>query len=191
MYKFHSFSSLSRTSMKQVLMILASIMAAASGRMLQHTDTENITIIATSSASSAINDIEAQRELIWSVRPQPLPANYKLTATVNPSDEDSIFAYTVAVAGEDASITSHTGSDNSDEDDPVLYYDIYSGTCDVNKTVPTSFMTSKFQVWYSAQAPPSYQPRQRSCVGKHQLGITSTKEPPTNTGRYFRFFTIH
>jgi hypothetical protein len=150
-------------------LFLAGIMAVASGRLLQDTDPENIT--ATSSTSFAIDEGEAQPELIfdentgevaspdededngadaitpWRVKPQPLPANYKLTARVRQSDQDSIFVYTVAVAGEDASITSHTGSDNPDEDDPVLYYDLNQpDTCDADATVPTSFMTSKFQV---------------------------------------------
>jgi hypothetical protein len=148
--------------MKQVLMILAGVMAVASGRMLQD---ENIT--STLSNSSLIDEAAtvAKPELIdeitsevaspdgdngtvtpWRVKPRPLPANYKLSATVNPSDEDSIFAYTIAVAGNDASITSNTGSDNPDEDDPVLYFKLNQAKCDPNATAPTSFMTSKFQV---------------------------------------------
>lgn len=82
----------------------------------------------------------------WRVKPQMFPPNYKLTVRLDPSNEDSIFAYTFAVAGEDASITSHTGSENSDEDDPVLYFKIDSPTCDPTYTEHTSFMTSKFQV---------------------------------------------
>jgi len=82
----------------------------------------------------------------WRVSPQPLPPNYKLTVSLDPSNEDSIYAYTFAVAGEDASITSHTGSENSDEDDPVLYFKVENLYCDPTDTVPTSFMTSKFQV---------------------------------------------
>ncbi len=147
--------------MKQVLMILAGVMAVASGRMLQD---ENIT--STLSNSSLIDEAaDAEPELIdentgdvevafpyEDEKPKPLPlyalpANYVIYARVNPSDGDSrIFAYTVAVAGEDASITSHTGSENPDEDDPVLYFKLKQpDTCDPNETAPTSFMTSKFQ----------------------------------------------
>ena len=139
-------------------------MAVASGRMLQDTDTENITF--TSSTSFAIDDVEPQPELIdentgevaspdedegtvtpWRVQPKPMPANYVITAQVDPSDEDTRYAYTFAVAGEDASITSHAGSEDPDEDDSVLYFKLgYPDTCDVSETAPTSFMTSKFQV---------------------------------------------
>jgi hypothetical protein len=152
--------------MKQVLMILAGVMAVASGRMLQD---ENIT--STLSNSSLIDEAAtvAKPELIdentntsevaspdgdngtvtpWRVKPQPLPANFVITAKFDSSDEDTVFAYTVAVAGNDASISPNTGSDNpvEVEDDPVLYFKLDQQTCDPNATAPTSFMTSKYQL---------------------------------------------
>ena len=54
-------------------------------------------------------------------------------------------AYTFAVAGNDASITSHSASeDEGDDSDTVLYFDMDYTSCDPSADVPTSFMTAKF-----------------------------------------------
>jgi len=55
-------------------------------------------------------------------------------------------AYTFAVAGNDASITSHaTGREDKEDDfDSVLYFTMDQVSCDPNADVPTSFMTAKF-----------------------------------------------
>ena len=84
----------------------------------------------------------------WRHEPKPLPDNFKLTASFDASNEDSKYAYTVAVAGEVASITSHTGSDNPDENDPTLYFENLSDPdgCNPANNEPTSFMTAKFEV---------------------------------------------
>ena len=166
----HSFPSLSPTStsyeiMKQVLMILASVMAVASGRMLQD---ENIT---STLSNSSLIDEAVKPELIdenentsevaspdedngngadaitlWRVQPQPLPANYVITAQFKSSDEDTQYGYTVAVAGVDASISPNTGPGSDDDDAPVLYFNLDQRFCDTNAMSPTSFQTSKFQI---------------------------------------------
>ena len=54
-------------------------------------------------------------------------------------------AYTFAVAGNDASITSHSASeDEGDDSDTVLYFNMDYTSCDPSADVPTSFMTAKF-----------------------------------------------
>ena len=85
----------------------------------------------------------------WRHEPKPLPDNFKLTAFFDASNEDSKYAYTVAVAGDVASITSHTGSDNPDENDPTIYFENLSNKygCNPANNEPNSFMTSKFQVF--------------------------------------------
>lgn len=54
-------------------------------------------------------------------------------------------AYTFAVAGNDASITSHSASEDEEDDpDTVLYFDMDYSSCDPSANIPTSFMTAKF-----------------------------------------------
>ena len=54
-------------------------------------------------------------------------------------------AYTFAVAGNDASITSHSASeDEGDDSDTILYFNMDYVSCDPSADVPTSFMTAKF-----------------------------------------------
>lgn len=91
----------------------------------------------------------------WRWQPKPLPDNFKLTASFDASNEDSKYGYTVAVAGEVASITSHTGSDNPDENDPTLYFENLSNKygCNSTNNEPISFMTSKFQVFNKTAFP--------------------------------------
>ena len=92
----------------------------------------------------------------WRVQPKPLPENYKLTASFDASNEDSIYLYTVAVAGEVASITSHTGSDNPDKNDPTIYF-MTNGVNDCGPTdddEPHSFMTTSFQELDMSTTPP-------------------------------------
>ena len=89
----------------------------------------------------------------WRWQPKPLPDNFKLTASFDASNEDSKYVYTVAVAGEVASITSHTGSDNPDENDPTLYFETTQKSCGPTTNEPKSFMTSKFQVFNKTAFP--------------------------------------
>jgi len=81
----------------------------------------------------------------WKVKPKPFPSNYRLLTSMDPSDEDTIYGYTFAVAGEDASLTSHTVSGVSDEDS-TLYFKLQDmGTC--NRYTETSFQVSRFNVF--------------------------------------------
>ena len=81
----------------------------------------------------------------WKVKPKPFPSNYRLLTNMDPSDEDTIYGYTFAVAGEDASLTSHTVSGVSDEDS-TLYFKLQEmGTC--ARDTETSFQVSQFNVF--------------------------------------------
>lgn len=130
------------------------------GRLLQ--DAENVTATAVDIDDAAV---EPEPEVTapapaddvavtpWRHKPGPLPDNYKLTTSFDSSDEDYIYAYTWQVAGQDVSITSHTDSEYPDEEDPVLYFKLStqrtSPYCEPSDAVPTSFMTSKFEVFDS------------------------------------------
>jgi hypothetical protein len=66
------------------------------------------------------------------------------------SDDETIYAYTVSIADNDASITSRlSGAPEVDEEDATLYFTIneLTLTCDVNAQESNSFMVGKYQAW--------------------------------------------
>jgi len=114
----------------------------------------------------------------WKVKPKPFPSNYRLLTSMDPSDEDTIYGYTFAVAGEDASLTSHTVSGVSDEDS-TLYFKLQEmGTCFEILKRPSKFHGLTYLIMMVMMLPRRtffQQLFKRRFVGRLQLNITLTK----------------
>jgi hypothetical protein len=73
---------------------------------------------------------------------------YTYTAMVSISDDETVYAYTVSIADNDASITSRlSGAPEVGEEDATLYFTMNELTCDVNAQESHSFMAGKYQAW--------------------------------------------
>jgi hypothetical protein len=84
----------------------------------------------------------------------PIYEYYSYTARVTVSTDETIYAYTVSIADNDASITSRlSGAPEVDEEDATLYFTMDELTCDVNAQDPHSFMVGKFQAWEASSNP--------------------------------------
>jgi hypothetical protein len=78
----------------------------------------------------------------------PIYKYYSYTARVTVSTDETIYAYTVSIADNDASITSRlSGAPEVDKEDSTLYFTMDELTCDVDAQDPHSFMVGKFQAW--------------------------------------------
>jgi hypothetical protein len=87
-------------------------------------------------------------------RVPPIYEYYSYTAMVSVTTDETVYAYTVAIADNDASITSRlSGREEVDEEDATLYFTMDELMCDANAEESHSFMVAKYQAWEVSSNP--------------------------------------